>query len=943
MLLRTLGGLALSGASFRRPKPLFLLAFLALEGPKPRRYLAELFWPDALNPRQSLTVALAQLRAAAAGAVESDQSTVLTRVECDAAQLLDAAVRGDWHAVDRLDGGEFLAGIDVPAGNAELEEWLFGTREFLLARVNDAALALSEELLSKGTAHQARRLAERVVKSHLGGIAFGDEALARLHAVLSVTGSPQARSLRDEAAALGITLLDTARPPPPNRLSGTAPSQHNFAPIGTSFVGREAELEELSELITTRAPLLTITGLGGMGKSRLAFAVAQQALQRRDFDRAFFVPLAGASEGAEIWAHVASSLEVFDAPAPDPVRSVIEHIGNERLLLVLDNFEHLTAGARMLLEPLEKCPGLRLVITSREPLGLPEEQVYHLEGMVFPDNANEAHGRERYFDALQLFVTRARRTEPTFVIDESNLSPIIDICRLVAGSPLGIELAVSLVRSLPADEVAAELSQNLDFLSHVDPEGVDRHSSLRAVFDHSWRLLIAGRQKVLRDLSVFSGGFSRQAGAACASATIADLAALLDRSLLRRDHGRFEMHPLVRLYARERLQQDPDDEERVRDRHAEFYGGFLGARSAAVGEAGAKTPLGEVGLELDNARAAWDWAVRRERWDLVATMLPVLDRFHNAHGRHSECLDLMRAALQRHTTKNALWSKLAGSRVAHLLQLNRFEEARSIIEEELDAHRRAGSPEDLAFLVTVHGIALAQGGDLESARKRWQEGLAFTRQHGLGLATGRLLMNLAVTTSDVHESGRLAIESIDLAKQDGNALQLVWRLRNYALHLLQSHGPASGTLEVMREAVAIAHEDFGDDLVLPGALFTLCSIERERGDLDAADSSAAAAESYISSDMPPQKLEELRREAAHHRAHMFLLRGRPDSGLGIALDELRTSPAPQDHALLARLAVDVGDLGVATEHIAAIRSHSASSPPVRDRIRCAIGADLLET
>jgi predicted ATPase len=648
MLLRTLGGLALSGASIHRPKPLLLLAYLSLEGPKERRYLAEVFWPRAARARKSLSMALTQIRAGAPGAVASDEARVSTPLPSDAARLLEAAARGNWHEVLSLDGGPFLEGVDVYGGHLELEEWVFGMREYLGARVIDALLAVAEAQIEDGNDVEAVHLGERALALHDGGTPLDGSVLDRLFRVLLTCGSPAARRVRAEAQRLGIELsprIPEIRPRPDRAPPVTPRSRDNLPAITAPFVGREAQLVELEALLDT-VRLVTITGLGGIGKSRLSLALARRLVDRGVVRSAFFVSLGGVHDAAEVPARVAAVLDVPVHQGGSVLRDIARHLAEDEALLVLDEFEHLDAGASVVLDIATLSPRLKVVVTSRAPLGLPEEHLYPIDGLELPAPTAELE-HALASDALQLYVARARRIDPRFVVSAENLDAILGICRLVDGSPLGIELAASVVRAVPPDDLLVELSETLDVLESRSTTQVDRHASLGVVFEQSWRQLPPRQQEVLRFLSVFRKGFTRGAAARVAEATIPVLAALADRSIVRRHGARFELHPLVRGFARERLAQTPEAAKVVRTRHAEHFAAFLAERSGATGRVGAQAFLADVAAELDNVRAAWSWAASIGRNDLVAAMLPALERYHATRGHHHEHLAVVEEALQR--------------------------------------------------------------------------------------------------------------------------------------------------------------------------------------------------------------------------------------------------------------------------------------------------------
>ncbi len=243
MRLRTLGGLALPGVGFRRHKPLLLLAFLAIEGPKDRRYLAELFWPGASSPRQSLSVALSQLRQEAPAVVEADEARLWTSIECDAVLLREAAAGRDWGSVVELYVGPFVAGVDIDDGNVELEEWLLFTREMLAAQAQRGLIEVAELSLAEGDSRTAAKLAERATAVQPDLMVSDTELLTRLHALLVITDNPRAATLRREASAIGVPLPQTAgavRTPVTPRSA-----VHNLPRVVAPLVGREGELRDL--------------------------------------------------------------------------------------------------------------------------------------------------------------------------------------------------------------------------------------------------------------------------------------------------------------------------------------------------------------------------------------------------------------------------------------------------------------------------------------------------------------------------------------------------------------------------------------------------------------------------------------------------------------------------------------------------------------------------
>ena len=719
--LRTLGGLALEGCDFGRTKPLLLLSYLCLEGKKKRRHLSELFWPNAKDPLASLSTDLSRLRKSCAEVVGADDAYVWTTLATDAGALLAASERGDFAQAVEAYEGPFLSGAHLNDWPVELETWLYNTREFLAERVCEAHVQLGEATAKAGDFREGARHAERACTvPGLGGLA--PEIMPRVHALLVAGSHPHAKDLGRVALDFGITLtLEPAeakkRLRPASRL---LPSQ------GTSFVGREAELEGIEEVLGRgRERLLSLVGLAGMGKTRLAVEAANRMIGQELFrDGVHWVALESLASATGLPYRVADAVGAELKGDAAPAQVIAEKIGDGRVLLVLDNFEHLMDAATLLPELLNRCPNLKLLVTSRERLNLAEEFVLWLEGLPF-----EAGPRRP--DALTLFLERAKRHRQRF--EPSSLEAVTRICRAVGGSPFATELAAALVNTLSCEQIASYLERDLLSLSSRARNLPERLRSVQAALESTWRLLTEGERRAVAQLSVFRGGFTRNAALQVAGVGLSLLAALSDKALLRpQPHGRFDRHPLVYEFTKQKLSEQPELAEAKRRDHASYFTTFLEDRLRPIRGEQAKDVLNEISSDLDNIRGAWDyWLERRQTAELARSVF-TLAYFYEFTGRCEEGLDLFSNTVQR---LDALPDALLALGKLHYASswmfdhLGQTHRALQAAEVALGHYRAHGDPTLIAHgLNNLAGFVADRKGDYQEAVRLLEEARGLVNQ-----------------------------------------------------------------------------------------------------------------------------------------------------------------------------------------------------------------------
>jgi predicted ATPase/DNA-binding SARP family transcriptional activator len=427
----------------------------------------------------------------------------------------------------------------------------------------------------------------------------------------------------------------------------------------TPFVGRSQELTMIQlRLQEPTYRLLTVVGPGGIGKTRLALEVGQRI---RDAslplfsDGIFFVPLEAVNWPAQIAAAMMEAARISLYGSEPQEQQLLAHLHDKRMLFILDNLEHLLDGAAFIEAIVAAAPGVRILATSRTALRLQEEWLHPLRGLAVPlansaeRSDREAGGGKRQlsdYDAIRLFVQRAHAVSPTFSLD-AEAAHVVRICRLVDGMPLALELAAAWLKVLDARGVADELEQGLDLLDARFRNLPKRHQSIRAVFNQSWALLDQSEQEVLARLSVFQGGFTREAAARVAGATLTTLSDLVDKSLLQNaSGGRHRLHELLRQFAEEQL-TEMEGLEQSREAHCRYYLACLAQRKHELKGGRQDEALRQIKVDLENVHLAWNWALDRKDLSTIDQALESIFLYHYVRGRNQQGLDFLQSAWKR--------------------------------------------------------------------------------------------------------------------------------------------------------------------------------------------------------------------------------------------------------------------------------------------------------
>jgi predicted ATPase/class 3 adenylate cyclase len=648
----------------------------------------------------------------------------------------------------------------------------------------------------------------------------------------------------------------------------------------TSFIGRERELAELTTVLAT-ASLVTLTGPGGSGKTRLALAVAAEALDAFS-DGVWFVDLSGVADPAGVVPAIAEVLGVRESDGRSLAVSLAAYLRRKQLLLVVDNFEQVVDAALVLYDLLIEAPALRLLVTSRELLRLEGERAFPVPPLPLPEAAATVDlAQLGHNPAVQLFVERARAVRPDFSLTGANAATVVALCERLDGLPLAIELAAARVRTLSPAALLARLEQRLALLVGGERNRPDRQQTLRATISWSWELLSPAEQTLFRRLGVFAGGWTLDAAEAVCNGTgeldvLGGLATLVDKSLVQqREAGagesRFSMLVTLREFA---LEQPAGQEETadLQQQHAQYYCTLAEAADAAWWHSGRslRDLFGLLDSERENLRTALGWAVaasdaavglrlvgalgywfvQREpgegrRWAARVLALPGAE--HDSRGRALLSAGICAVAQGQAQAATAVFAEaVAALRVgedlpglsralaalARNLPATEVTQAQACIAEAQALARTVGGDHLHGYVELTAGVAmLNHAGDLAVARAHMDTALRLARALGAEMLEARGLSfsaQLAEAQGRSVEAAHLWRQARPLLEQLGLRVGLAFAAMNLA-RLAHAAGDALAAIGEWRRALVLAR-DLGNLLVTGGCLVDLAQLCTERGE-----------------------------------------------------------------------------------------------------------------
>jgi predicted ATPase/DNA-binding SARP family transcriptional activator len=889
-------------------KALAALAYLVLNRrPQGRAALATLFWPDAdaAGSRARLRRLLYDLNQAFGSLIDATSETVCLSpqaglwVDVDEFRSLEAC-HGDAlseietpherlrcleEAVGLAQGG-FMEGFSLPDSPA-FDDWQFFEGEGLRRSLENLldllavqyqeigeyqkAIQFSRRRISLDRLHEPahRRLMELYALSGQGAAALRqyDQLVEILRDELDLDPEPESVQLFERIR--NRELSPATQGAHPSKTFRTAeeqpdPSQTYHPAVvlpfeGLPFTGRTLELEQIRRLLSDpEIRIITLSGPGGAGKSRLAVQAARLAVDEEPDlfqDGVFFVPLAPLDQPRLILPTMAGVLFARQIHGQaDLFQWFVEKLRDRRLLLILDNLEHLLDGgecAQLFVNLIDAVPGIKLFITSRTHLEVQAEQVVPLMGMRLPEPhellvSSDMADRAREFSALRMFEQYARRSQPDFNLDTENIPHVLQICHLVDGMPLGVELAAAWLGLLTPAEIASEIQSSLDFLEASWRDMPDRQRSLRAVFETSWRILTPSEQDILRRLAVFRGGFTRQAANQVGGADLKTLLALIHKSWLQRgDDGRYQVHELLRHYALEQLNDDPELMGQVYDRHSRYMAALIKNLGELMKGSRQGDAFRQAGEEFQNIRLAWLNLVDEGQVSILKEMLYGLFRSQMFSPNIEEVITLLETTCmtlaENHNEPqvrpflDCLRAVLHISLAAWFYYdiVESFSESEKQVLTEIYARLGEHTDEDLLYWYVMFTFQYGRVLDVRAALDRLEGYLSILNNRGSAWERTEALAvkgSLLIVAGRINEATPVLEEALDSYRKMGDFQQNFLVLTRVAdLARLRRQFPEACAL--LEEGLALA-DRVGDSTGKNALLLQLAQVYKHMGDFE---------------------------------------------------------------------------------------------------------------
>jgi DNA-binding SARP family transcriptional activator len=804
---------------FSRQKATALLVFLAVTGERqPRDALATMFWPENTQARAyaNLRQAIWEIRRSL-----GDDWLEVTRYSLqmisrnnlwlDIMEFHDLIRQVKKHVHPRgmvcedclanykqavaLFNGDFLAGFSL-RDSPEFDNWQYFQTEELRREIGRIYQQLAEWFLQKQdyvqaiayaqpwlqldelneNAHRALMRIYYASGQRSASIQQYKNCVSSLERQLNITPEPKTTELHEKIQS--VSLRFETRP-----IEGLKPLAGSTLPVPiTPFVGRIDEIAALSDLILNPdIRLLNILAPGGMGKSRLAIEIARKLMPHFE-DGVLFVPLAPLETSEIFISYFANAIGYIRVEGQPLNQQLLDYFQDKSTLLVLDNLEHLAKMSQWIRDLLANSPKLKILATSRIPLNFHAETRFHLSGLNYPDEGTEEELNS--YSAVTLFLRSARRARPVFRPAKDDWQYIGEICRLVEGMPLAIEMASSWMEILSLPEIIKEIRSGLAFFETDICDIPERQHSLYAMFDYSWKNLDKRERDQFSQLTIFRGGTTREAAEKVVGLSLRQLVGFVNRSLLNRTpEDRFEIHELLRQYGFEKLQKNLASYQHLITRYAEYYCNKMGAWNEDMKTGKQCQAMIKISDDFENIRHAWEIAVLFERLDLIETSLGSLIWYLEHSVRYDDGLALFEIAAENISDETRQGVRIQSWLTGYLALLNFYlgnlDQAEQKFHKSLTLMRRLEpiqtSQEKYvqAFHFYIIGMINRYKGDISEWKKHCHQSINLFKELGEDWCCERIyrdLGNIAWTT-------KMASDTIEIYFQ--KALKLARKLNDH--------------------------------------------------------------------------------------------------------------------------------------------------------------------
>jgi predicted ATPase/DNA-binding SARP family transcriptional activator len=703
---------------------------------------------------------------------------------------------------------DFLAGFSLPDCPA-FDEWQFFQAESLrrtYANVLNQLSVYYEEnhqwekaLLTQRQLLALDTLSESANRDLMSLYARTDQPAAalrqfedlrrRLEKELKVEPEDQTYQLYEAIRSRQIVAPQTESDPNLDHKARPYPA-HHLPSQPTRFIGRKQDLKQIVNLLDNSPDhhLLTVTGPGGIGKTRLAVEAAENLLSSFS-DGVYFIHMGNITNPEHAFTAIAERLGLYFYDSSSIKLHVLSYLRDRNLLLVLDNFDQLIPEAALITEILELCPKVKILVTSCERMNLSSEHVHPLAGLSYPDAAKGETTQEG--EAVQLLVQLAQFRQPGLDITEEDMPHITQICKLVGGMPLALVLAAGWLELLTFKEIAAEIEQNLDFLEGKYHDAPKRHHSIRAAFEYSWNRLSQDEKQVLMRISVFSNGFTRPAAQFVSEAELYALRTLIDKSLLHISSDlRYDLHQSIGFFAAEKL-AETGKTDFIYDRHSKYYLHRVIQLETDIKGQRQLEALNEIEADFDNILKAWKYAVNRSDFRTIGRASECLYLFFTFRSRYSEGFELFQLAHEVLSDCESDEVLAYCNRVkARMYWFQAFylspdKKKTKDIQKLITFYRKQKNHPETAFcLLTLGAYHLYALHDSASALICFEQSLHIYRKLNDRFYIAVALLWMGTCHGDATNINNLlhyTRQSLELARETGNVVVIPYDLRNLSL------------------------------------------------------------------------------------------------------------------------------------------------------------------